>query len=136
MFYCIYLHTIHHLLYCFVVPDNCEELAHLLSQVLQTYCSRLNTFFQKETLSAFANKMCEAGIITVELRDNPVYNAIEGQFTATLTFLSTKEEFETYCKDFLSALRSQGGPLELCTNKLRGEWKNKASTQLNVDLNL
>ena len=80
--------------------------------------------------------MCEAGIITVELRDNPEYNTMERQFTATLTFLSTKEEFETSCKDFLSALRSQGGPLELCTNKLRSEWINKASAQLNIDLNL
>ena len=61
----------------FLVLDKCEELAHLLSQVLQTYCSRLNTFFQKETLSAFANKMCEAGIITVELRDNPEYNTMD-----------------------------------------------------------
>ena len=120
----------------FVVLDQCEELAHLLSQVLQTYCSRLNTFFQNKTLLAFANKMCEAGIITVELRDNPEYNTMERQFTATLTFLSTKEEFETCCKNFLSALRSQGGPLELCTNKLRGEWINKANTQLNIDLNL
>ena len=102
--------------------------------MLQTYCSRLNTFFQKETLSAFANKMCEAGIITVELRDNPDYNTMERQFTATLTVMNTKEQFEKYCTNFLSALRSQGGPLEVFADKIRDEWKNKASTQLNINL--
>ena len=114
----------------------CGELAHLLSQVLQHHCASLSTFFQKETLAAFANKMCEAGIITVELRDNPDYNTIERQFTATLTVMSTKEQFEKYCTNFLSALRSQGGPLELFADKIRDEWRNKVSTNLKINLNL
>ena len=104
--------------------------------MLQTYCSRLNTFFQKETLLAFADKMYEAGIITVELRDNPEYNTMERQFTATLTVMSTKKQFEKYCTNFLSALRSQGGPLELFADRIRDEWKDKVSTNLQISLNL
>ena len=98
--------------------------------MLQSHCGSLNTFFQNETLSAFAINMYEAGMITVELRDNPEYNEIERQFTATLAVMSTKEQFEQYCTNFLSALRSQGGPLELFADRIRDEWRDRVSTNL------
>ena len=114
---------------------NISKLAPQLSTVLQNYCYRLSPFFQKETLAAFASKMCEAGIITTELRDNPVYNTIEGQFTATLTILDTKEEYETCCKDFLNALKSQGKALERFEQKIKEEWI-AAGRKLQINLSL
>ena len=51
--------------------DTRKKLACLLSQILQGHCADLNAFLKGATLQSFANKMCEAGIITVELRDNP-----------------------------------------------------------------
>ena len=104
--------------------------------MLHSHCDSLNRFLQKETLQSFANSACEAGIITVELRDNPVYNAIEGQFAATLTFLDVKEDFETCCKDFLRALRSQGGPLQRFSKTLSSEWRSKVNSELRIELNL
>ena len=55
--------------------------------------------------------MCEAGIITTGLRNNPVYMNIERQFATTLKFCHTKKDFERDCQTFLTALSSQGGPL-------------------------
>ena len=116
------------------IGTECETLAHLLSQVLQTYCSRLNKFLRGATLASFANDLYEAHIITTELRDNPVYNTIETQFTEMLSIMGSKEEFEKYCKGFLSALRSLRGPVELLSEKLKDEWRNIASTKLQINL--
>ena len=96
----------------------------------------MNAFLKGATLQSFANKMCEAGIITVELRDNPIYNEIEGQFTATLNISTTKDEFETCCKDFLDALKSQGKALERFAKKLGNEWKITCTTELQMILDL
>ena len=115
--------------------DKSKKLAHLLSQILQGHCADLNAFLRDTTLQMFANKMCEAGIITVELRDNPEYNAIEGQFTATLNISTTKDEFETCCKDFLGALKSQGKALERFAKKIAIEWKKKSEYDLQIVLN-
>ena len=115
--------------------DTCKELARLLSQTLQGHCANLNTLLRGTTLQAFANEMCEAGIITVDLRDSPVYNVIEGQFTVTLNISNTKEEFETYCKLFLNALKSQGKALERFAKKLGAEWKSACCTALQIILN-
>ena len=115
--------------------DKSKELAHLLSQILQGHCADLNTFLKGATLQAFANKMCEAGIITVELQDNPIYNEIEGQFTAVLNISTTKDEFETCCKNFLDALKSQGKALERFTKRIANEWKKKSEHDLEIVLN-
>ena len=112
------------------------KLACLLSQTLQGHCADLNAFLRGTTLQAFANKMCEAGIITVDLRDNPVYNLIEGQLVAIFNIVKKKEQFEKYCKDFLSALRSLHGPLEVVADGIRDEWTQKVSVELHLCLNL
>ena len=80
--------------------------------------------------------MCEAGIITADLRDNPVYNAIEGQLVAMFNIVKKKEQFEKYCKDFLSALRSLHGPLEVFADEIRDEWSHSVSAELHLCLNL
>ena len=102
--------------------------------MLQTYCGHLNKFLRGATLASFANDLYEAHIITTELRDNPVYNTIETQFTEMLSIMENKEEFEKYCKGFLSALRNLRGPVELISEKIRDEWKSIASTELQISL--
>ena len=116
--------------------DTRKKLSRLLSSVLQDYCADLNTFLGTATLQAFANKLCEGGIITTELRNNPVYNTIESQFTAKLNILTTTEDFETHCKVFLNALRSQGGPLVHYADTIRSDWTNRIITELNMSINL
>ena len=114
----------------------CGEIVLILSEVLHTHCSTLNTFLEAGTLAKFANKMFEVGIITTELRDNPVYNKMEKQFIEALSILSTQAELEKYCKNFLTALRTQGGPLELFATKIKGDWEKNIMTKLHASLNL
>ena len=80
--------------------------------------------------------MFQARIITIELRDNPVYNTIEEQFTSLMNYHETKEEFEKDCQAFLGALTSQGGPLITIGNKIKQEWKDHANSEVKIDLSL
>ena len=81
--------------------------------------------------------MFEAGLITVDLHDNPVYSDIEEHFSLLLEYLSTKEEFEDRCKKFVHALRSSlGGSMEVVANKLESDWKMKVNNELHLDFNI
>ena len=111
-----------------------KKLAHQLSQVLQEHNSSVSAFLCGNTLAAFANKMCEAGIITTELRDDPVYNTIERQFTAQLSISDTEDNFETLCTDLLDALKSQGNALKPVADRIKRKWI-EVGTNLNIDLN-
>ena len=79
--------------------------------------------------------MFEAGLITVDLRDNPVYSDIEEHFTLLLEYLSTKDEFEDHCKKFVHALRSLES-MKVVANKLESDWKVKVNNELHLDFNI
>ena len=96
----------------------------------------MNTFLKGKTLQTFANKMCEAEIITADLRDDPAYNEIEGQLKALFNIIKKKEEFEKYCNDFLNALKSLHGPLKVVASAIRDEWANTVNTELSLNLNI
>lgn len=87
------------------------KLSHL-AQVLWVYCTAMNQFMKGDTLAKFANDLYSAGIITVELGDNPSYNAIEGQFIAVFEFLTKEEQYEKFTA-FLRSLRSFNGPIHV-----------------------
>ena len=119
-----------------MTPVDGDRLAHTLSQVLHSYCAKLNKFLKKATLQAFANSMFEEGLITIDLRDDPVYNEIEEHFNLLLEFLSCKEDFEDHCKKFIQALRSLRGSMEVVADRLRDDWREKVNRELHIDLNL
>ena len=119
-----------------MTPVDGDKLAHTLTLVLHSYCAKLNKFLKGATLQAFANSMFEKNLITIELRDNPVYNAIEEQFSLLLEFLSYKEAFEDHCKKFVQALRCLRGSMEVVADRLRDDWREKVSRELHIDLTL
>ena len=80
--------------------------------------------------------MCSCGLITQDLRDDPVYNEIEGQFIALLEIRKTKEEFEKDCKDFLGALRGEGGPLAQYCDKIGKQWRDQIYSELSIMLDI
>ena len=106
--------------------------------MLVNHNTSLSVYFQSDpsALSSFAGKLCEAGIITTGMRNNPVYINIESQFTATMNFHKTQEDFEKDCQAFLAALTSQGGPLARASISISEEWRDNAMTQLNISLNV
>ena len=105
--------------------------------MLVNYTVTLSGYFQSDpnALSLFAGKMCEAGIITMGLRDDPVYNSIEKQFTSMMNIHETMEDFEKHCQAFLTALASQGGPLASISSKIAQKWRDTIS-ELGISLNL
>ena len=78
--------------------------------------------------------MFEADLITVDLRDNPVYTDIVEQYTSLFECFSEKQEFEDHCKSFIEALTTAGGPLKRVAAQLQDEWKLTVKTQLHIDL--
>ena len=106
--------------------------------MLHNYTATLNKYFQSDpnALSLFAAKMCKAGIITADLRDNPVYNNIETLFAAMMHIYKEKEDFEKHCAAFLTALASQEGSFALISNKISQEWRDTVSSELNISLSL
>ena len=78
--------------------------------------------------------MCEAQLITDDLRDDPEYNQIERQFSSLLECFNTVKEFEEHCKKFIRALRNSSGPLEIVAKKLSDKWKEKVKSELSIDL--
>ena len=106
--------------------------------MLVNYTTTLSEYFQSDlhAFSIFAGKMCEAGIISAGLRDNPVYNSIETQFTSMLNFNETKEEFEKDCQAFLAALASQGRSFARISKRIAQKWRDTVKNELDVSLNL
>ena len=115
-----------------------QTLIRTLVHVLHNSTATLNKYFQNDpnALSLFAAKMCEAGVITAGLRNNPVYNNIETLFASMMDIYEEKEEFEKHCTAFLTALASQGGPFALISNKISQKWRNTVSSELNISLSL
>ena len=116
--------------------DTCDTMALRLGQILQCHCARLNKFLKKKTLSTFANEMCSCGLITPDLRDDPAYNEIEGQFIALLEIRTTKEEFEKDCKHFLGALKGEGGPLTQYCDKIGKQWRDEIYSEFSIRLDI
>ena len=98
------------------------------------YNTALSEYFQSDphAFSIFAGKMCEAGIISAGLRDDPVYNNIETQFTSMLSFNETKEELEKDCQAFLTALASQGRSFARISKRIAQDWRDSISSKLNI----
>ena len=115
---------------------SCERLTLLVAGVLQSHCATFNKLFKPSTLSSFANKMCDVGLITADLCDNPVYNIIEEEFTIVLGLNDEKEEFEKDCKEFLNVLKTLSRPLEKLSRKIEKEWRERANRELGITLNL
>ena len=118
-----------------------KKLAKLIQQQLKCHCASLNGIFQhRETLTAFAYAMYQVGIITDQIRDNPIYNDIEKQFILSLELLSKKEKFEKLCKDYIQELAniggSIGGSLRDIAETLKNEWTEKAQEELGITLSL
>ena len=118
------------------VPD--KKLARTLVHVLHNYTVTLNEYFQSDpnALSLFAAKMCEAGIITGGLRNNPVYNNIETLFVSMMNIYRRKEDFEKHCAAFLTALASQGRSFAIISNIISQEWRDTVNTELNISLSI
>ena len=80
--------------------------------------------------------MYAAGLINADVRDSPLYNRIEKEFVTLLGLHEQKQDFERDCKEFLRALKSHGRPLEIVSNKIEKEWREKASNELGITLKL
>ena len=108
-----------------VTPVDDGRLPHILAQQLQKYNNVLNDLLEDETLQSFANSLYSARIITDKLHRKPVYNQIERQFTSLLECLDEKAELEEYCRHYIQALISVGGPVRRVADKLEKEWREK-----------
>ena len=113
-----------------------DKLTHILTEQLQKYCAILNKVLKKATLQSFANSAFSKGLITADLRDDPVYNDIEVQFTSSLSRLSEQEKFEESCKNFTHSLRSLGGPMKDISDLLSADWTKAAEKELDLTLKL
>ena len=107
-----------------------------MAGVLQSHRTTFNKLFKPSSLSSFAKNMCEADLIATDDCDNPVYDVIEEEFATVLELHDEKEEFEKDCKKFLSALKTLSRPLELLSKKIEKEWRERASKELGITLNL
>ena len=114
--------------------DRHNRLVHILEQVLQRYSADLNDSLEGDTLGAVANCLFQEEIITRQLRNNPVYNDIELQFIKKVKFLKEKRDIESCCSVFISALRSQGGPLINLADEIASKWKTDIMNDLQIDL--
>lgn len=118
----------------FIVPQDRHKLVRILEQVLQRYSADLNDFLEGDTLKAVANTLYQEEIITRQLRNSPVYNDIELQFIKKVKFLKEMREVESCCGTFISALKSQGGPLINLADDMASKWRSDIMNDLQIDL--
>ena len=119
----------------FVIGDS-QRLATLVADVLWSHYTTFNKLFKSSTLSLFAHYMYEAGLITADLCDNPVYDSIMEEFVTVMELNDEKEDVENDCIKFLGALKTLGGPLKVLSKKIEKEWRERASRELGITLNL
>ena len=115
-------------------PNRHNKLVQILEQALQQHSADLNDFLKGDTLEAIANSLFQKDIITRQLRNVPVYYDIELQFVRKVKFLKEKREIEKCCGAFISALKSQGGPLINLADEIASKWRTDIMNDLQVDL--
>ena len=89
----------------------------MLVEVLYSFSPEMNDLLKSDKLQNVTNSLFPA-IISMSVRDEPVYNKIESDFAACLKYLKEECDFRERCEIFLSALQKEGGPLSIVAKSL------------------
>ena len=82
---------------------------------------------KKDTLKALARQLFEYGIINQAIADNPEYDSIMSDFTATLPFLRAYKNIENHCNKFIKAFQQlEGGAAKAAGESLREQFQSAA----------
>ena len=90
----------------------------------------------KYSLPSLAAEMYSVGLISIGVKETPVFDSIIGEFVAKMNFKRTHTELEEDLRKFLKSFNKVGGSFADAASVLQDEWTDIIKKELNIELNL
>ena len=112
-----------------------QKLTSHLCEVLDSMYANLGNLLQSGTLESFASELFSVKIISEDVKNNPDFKKITGEFQSSMLFMKNVGELEDLCRGFLQALGKSGGsggPTTKAAEKLEEEWSEVILRELGI----
>ena len=116
--------------------EKVRSLRRILESTLDSKDADLSQLVQCGCLRSFANEMFSATLISGEVKKQPDFDKIVGEFKAKMLFIDTQSKLEEHCYKLLMVLKKLGGPLIEAANVLEQLWVDTVWSQLKIRLTI
>ena len=113
-----------------------KSLRRILESTLDSRYAALSQLVQCGCLKSFANEMFSATLISGEVKKQPEFDKIVGEFKAKMLFIDTQSKLEEHCYKLLMVLKKLGGPLVDAAKVLEKSWVDAVWSQLQIQLTI
>ena len=108
---------------------NIDGLRRCINEVFDRNIADLHQLF-KHSLTAIANEMLQAGLVSRDVHNEPTVDNIIKEFIAGMLFISEQEKIEEQCIKFLSALYKMQGPFVFAADKIKDDLIKEVNKKL------
>ena len=108
---------------------NIDGLRRCVNEVFDRNIADLHQLF-KHSLTAIANEMLQAGLVSRDVHNEPTVDNIIKEFIAGMLFISEQEKIEEHCIKFLSALYKMQGPFVFAADKIKDDLIKEVNKKL------
>ena len=116
--------------------EKIRSLRRVLESTLDSRDAALGQLVQCGCLRSFANEMFSATLISGEVKKQPEFDKIMGEFKAKMLFIDTQCKLEEHCYKLVMVLKTLGGPLIEAANVLEQSWVDAVWGQLQIQLTI
>ena len=113
-----------------------KSLRRVLESTLDSRYAALSQLLQYGCLTSFANEMFSVTLISGEVKKQPEFDKIVGEFKAKMLFIDTQCKLEEHCYKLVMVLKKLGGPLIEAANVLEQSWVDAVWDQLKIHLTI
>ena len=116
--------------------EKIKSLRRVLESTLDSRDADLSKLLQCACLRSFANEMFSVTLISGEVKKQPEFDKIMGEFKAKMLFIDTQSKLEEHCYKLLMVLKKLGGPLVDAAKVLEKSWVDAVWSQLQIQLTI
>ena len=113
-----------------------KSLRRVLESTIDSRYAALSQLVQCGCLKSFANEMFSATLISGEVKKQPDFDKIVGEFKAKMLFINSQSKLEEHCYKLLMVLKKLGGPLIEAANVLEQSWVDAVWCELKIQLTI
>jgi hypothetical protein len=112
-----------------------KKLRRVLKTTVEKKQSDLRELLQS-SLNLFTEHMFSEGLVSKEVKNQPEFTKIMGEFTAHMQFIDDQYNLEGHCCKLLNVLDKLGSPTERAAQMLEELWTENALKEANVKIQL
>ena len=115
--------------------SDAEKASKIEQGILRKYFDSLGGLLHRDPLQEVARGMYAAGLVSISVNNSPDYNNLMKEFNIMLGLCRDLPQFQNHCREFLTILSRQDGPLKAIGKVIADEWDKEIMDQLQQNFN-